>query len=115
MRLSGFFYELSTKRYSIQELMRAIFCGETMNDSRKHTRVDYCRNVTFSVDGIVYNGLSRDFSMGGMFIEVEGPFRLGQQILLSVQSEDHKRQLKFYSRIIRVTDRGIAVRFYTVV
>jgi len=82
-----------------------------METSRKHKRRTYATDVIFTVGGIQYRGISRDISVGGVFIETNGPFIVGQEIVSTLQLCNTKRLSQFHGRIARIAADGIAVEF----
>ncbi len=83
----------------------------TDKDRREYVRMPTTWNVDFSVDGgLVYMGLIEDKSDNGVFIETGGRFSEGRDISMTIESPKFESE-KRTGRIVRVTSRGIGVKF----
>ena len=78
---------------------------------RDDTRKLYSSTVSFSVRDRSYKGISKDISSGGMFIETNESFSVGEIISLTIPFADKKRNIKVPAEIMRITDEGIGVKF----
>jgi hypothetical protein len=78
---------------------------------RTEKRKPFTSNVSFSLQGVSYHGVSEDISPGGMFIKTDDSFIAGQTIVLTLQYADKKRRAKIPAEIVRIREDGIGVKF----
>jgi Tfp pilus assembly protein PilZ len=78
---------------------------------RDEKRKNFTSNVSFTVQGVDYTGVSEDISAGGMFIRTDESFILGQTMVLTILYTNRKKQAKIPAEIVRVKEGGIGVRF----
>ncbi len=78
---------------------------------RDDARKTYSSTINFTLGGRSYQGDSKDISSGGMFIETNESFSIGEIITLSIPFSDKNRNIKVPAEIMRVTDYGIGVKF----
>ena len=78
---------------------------------REEKRKPFTSNVSFTVQGVTYHGVSEDISSGGMFIKTDASFILGQTMVLTLQFTDKKKQAQIPAEIARIRDDGIGVKF----
>ncbi|MBW1896218.1 MAG: PilZ domain-containing protein [Deltaproteobacteria bacterium] len=80
-------------------------------EERKSPRIDFYQPLT--IKG--YEGVTRikDFSLSGLFIEVEDPSRFlpGDDINLVLEFPYGNKPIVAKARVMRVTDEGIGVQF----
>ena len=83
----------------------------TDKNKRDYIRLPSSRSVDFSVEGgRVYLGSIENNCDGGVFIETRGRFSEGQNISMTIESPKFVSE-KRTGRIVRVTERGIGVKF----
>lgn len=78
---------------------------------RDDPRKSYASMVSFSVRDRSYKGTSKDISSGGMFIETNGSFSVGEVVTLTIPFADKKKNIIVPAEIMRTTDEGIGVKF----
>ena len=78
---------------------------------RDDTRKSYSSTVSFTAKDRTYKGASKDLSSGGMFIETNESFSVGEIIILTIPFSNKKRDIKVPAEIMRITDEGIGVKF----
>ena len=82
-----------------------------MKTRRTYRRKPLKRDVIFTVAGIEYRGFGEDIGAGGMFIETNDRFPVGEKVFLTFPLSDEKKQAKLHAEVIRSTNKGIGVRF----
>ncbi len=78
---------------------------------RDDPRKSYSSTISFTARDRTYKGASKDLSSGGMFIETNESFSVGEIITLTIPFSDKKRDIKVPAEIMRITDKGIGVKF----
>ncbi len=91
----------------LEEIPMTIFDISDRDDTRK----SYSSMVSFTAKDRTYKGASKDLSSGGMFIETNESFSVGEIITLTIPFSDKKRNIKVPAEIMRITDEGIGVKF----
>jgi len=77
------------------------------NDARKA----FEKKISFSVQERNYKAICKDISNGGLFIQTDEVFTLGQVVMLNIPFSNGNREIKVPAEIVRVNDRGIGLRF----
>ncbi len=78
---------------------------------RNDVRKGFEKNISFSVQDRSYKAISKDISNGGLFIQTNEVFTLGQTVMLNIPFSDSSREIKVPAEIVRVSNNGIGVRF----
>ena len=78
---------------------------------RKYPRKLYRKEVVFATEHRAYSEFIRDISASGLFIETISPLQVGQEIKLVLSLPNHERPIKIVGEIVRVTEKGIGVKF----
>lgn len=78
---------------------------------RNDVRKGFEKNISFSVQDRSYKAISKDISNGGLFIQTNEVFTLGQTVMLNIPFSDGSRDIKVPAEIVRVSNQGIGVRF----
>jgi len=78
---------------------------------RSDPRKPYAKPVRLSVRDRTYTGLCKDISNGGIFIETDQVFQVGQIVTLIIPFSDDRRNLNVPAEIVRVSQDGIGLRF----
>jgi Tfp pilus assembly protein PilZ len=84
-------------------------------DQRKHPRRFFDKPVFYAVENRHYRGTIRDISKSGIFIHTENRMDAGQRLILAIPSTKRPGGLKVTGEIVRVDDKGVAVRFKRIV
>ncbi len=86
----------------------------TTKERRKHVRRSVSIPVEFTVQSNLYRGLAYNFGDGGIYIDITGPFKVGQDISIispadqvSLRSEENHRP----GSIVWISPHGIGVKF----
>lgn len=80
-------------------------------ESRKYPRKTYAHSISFSSRRRHHQGVIKDISSKGVFIETSEPLSVGQKIKLSVSGNKALPATKLNGQVVRVTPSGVAVRF----
>ncbi len=67
--------------------------------------------IYYATQDRAYRNLSRDMSVGGLFVETWEPFSVGQMITLSIPLTDNQGSVKFEGEVVRTDPQGIGVKF----
>jgi len=78
---------------------------------RSDARKPYAKPVRLSVRDRTYTALCKDISNGGIFIETDQVFQVGQIVTLIIPFSDDRRNLNVPAEIVRVSQDGIGLRF----
>jgi len=68
--------------------------------------------TTFTISGEGYNGVVRNLSKSGLFLETQELFSAGQDILVNWRRSQDAKIIKVRGRIARVALNGIGIQFY---
>jgi hypothetical protein len=79
--------------------------------SRKHPRKPLSKNVSYTANKKFYEGLVKDISRGGMFIQSGDKFNVGQKLTLALPSADRLKSLKLSGEVVRTAKEGFGVKF----
>ena len=80
-------------------------------DIRESLRKPYSGALTFILDNLPRKGNSKDLSSGGMFIETEEIFSVGDVITILFPNPQKKNDVKIPAKIVRTLPNGIGVEF----
>lgn len=78
---------------------------------RDAARKTFGRNISFSVQEREYKATCKDISNGGIFIQTEEVFSVGQAVVLNIPFSDGRREIKVPAEIVRVSSHGIGMKF----
>ena len=80
-------------------------------EQRQHRRWLCCESTCFSADRQLHEGIFKDMSTGGTFIQARGRFQIGQAVIVAgILARDGSEE-KRSGKIVRVERTGIAVEF----
>lgn len=80
-------------------------------DSRRFRRIRCSEETHFITRQHLHEGVIKNFSRGGTYIEVEGFFFAGQEITVAGPFEAGWKECKQKGAIVRCDGKGIAVKF----
>ena len=83
-------------------------------DRRRNTRKPFVARMFYHNDSIVYEGICRDISIGGLQVLVDGfPGKIGDDISLNVHPENTEHSFVAGGKIVRILegDQGFSLRF----
>jgi len=75
-------------------------------------RISLYTEAKFTVGDIAYNGVVMDLSSGGLFIETDETFTVGQEVAIDLKRPKDAKIIKVRGRIARVEHNGIGIQFY---
>ena len=78
---------------------------------RDDIRKGFQKNISFSVLDRSYKAICKDISNGGLFIQTNEVFTVGQAVVLNIPFSDGSREIKVPAEIVRVSNQGIGLRF----
>ena len=78
---------------------------------RDGIRRSYDQTITFSTQDHQYTALCKDISNGGIFVQTEEVFRLGQLVTLEIPFSHGKESIQVPAEIVRVNHDGIGLKF----
>ena len=82
-----------------------------LSELRGHPRKPSFIAVECSSEGICFTDFIQDISNGGVFIQTDGSFFVGQQITLTFSLPITKKDIKIDGEVARLDDEGIGVKF----
>lgn len=85
--------------------------GETSEEKRASQRIPSSAVVTYAVRGRAYEDFLIDISAGGLFIETNTLFSVGQHLSLTFPLPGYQSYIKVTGIVVRTTGRGIGVMF----
>jgi len=88
---------------------------ETLIKSRPQQREERKKmyaETTFTVSGEGYNGVVRDLSKTGLYLETYDLFSAGQDICINWKRRQDSKIIKVKGRVARVESKGIGIQFY---
>jgi hypothetical protein len=83
----------------------------TSRESRRFRRIRCSEETHFVTRQRLHEGVIKNFSRGGTYIEVEGSFFAGQEITVAGPFNAGWRECKQKGAIVRCDGRGIGVKF----
>ena len=81
-----------------------------VEDQRKHVRMRYSKSIIFATQNKILNGITKDISPSGVFIETQHRLEVGQTVTLTIPLKN-ARYAKIKSEIIWAGPEGFGVKF----
>ena len=81
-----------------------------VEDQRKHVRIRYSKRIIFAAQNKMLNGITKDISPSGVFIETRHRLEVGQIVTLTIPLKNH-RYAKIKSEITWAGPEGFGVKF----
>jgi len=78
---------------------------------RDEIRRLYDQTITFSTHDRQYTAVCKDISNGGIFIQTQDVFQLGQLVTLDIPYSSKNASIKVPAEIVRVDTEGIGLKF----
>jgi len=78
----------------------------------REKRISLYTETRFTVGAQAYEGVVTDMSSGGLFMETDEEFDVGQEISISLKRSKDAKVIKVKGRIARIEPKGIGVQFY---
>ena len=82
-----------------------------LRELRGHPRKPSFIAVECSSEGTCFTDFIQDISNGGVFIQTDGSFFVGQQLTLTFSLPKSKKDINISGEVARVDDQGIGVKF----
>jgi hypothetical protein len=82
-----------------------------IKDSREYPRKDCQTDVIYSDNNRLAQGMIINISAGGLYLQPDSPFAVGQDVTLSFEHPFDEKQLKVNGKIVRSDEKGIGVKF----
>ena len=80
-------------------------------EKRRHHRMPCSAPIEYIFQNHTFRNLSRDISVGGVFIETWAPFSIGDELMLSIPLSNEEEQVKAQGRVVRTNRQGMGVEF----
>jgi CheY-like chemotaxis protein len=80
-------------------------------DQRQHPRFSCQAKVDFDINDWSYEGVIKNISMGGLFIETHHPITVGNEIMLELTSLNKNRHCNVKGKVVRRDAKGIGIQF----
>lgn len=94
------------QRALLKELEERLFEGK-----RKHERKPFLMAVDYSTQDHVYKDFIQNVSAGGVFIQTNMPFSVGQEVSLTFPLPNYQKHIKIIGEVVRTTPQGVGVKF----
>ena len=78
---------------------------------RDEIRKPYDQTISFYVQNRHYEASCKDISSGGIFIQTDEVFHVGQIVTLDIPFSNRNQSIKVPAEIVRVDSEGIGLRF----
>jgi len=78
---------------------------------RKHKRKSFIMAVDYSTQDHIYKDFIQDISAGGVFIQTNMPFTVGQVVSLTFPLPNYQKHIKVIGEVVRTSQLGIGVKF----
>lgn len=82
-----------------------------LKEKRKNQRLPSTNRVSYATQGIAYEDFLLDISAGGVFIETQTVFKVGQTLSLTFPMPGHQHFITITGRVVRVDGHGVGVQF----
>ncbi len=82
-------------------------------EKRKHLRKAVLISVECSTESVSFTDVIHDISNGGVFIETDAPFDIGQEITLKFSPPESEHPITVQAEVVRIGANGIGVKFLT--
>lgn len=84
-----------------------------MIEQRRYARVPLDKPASFSIKGETgaREGIARDITVGGMFVETASPARFGANVIIHVELPGHDELMSLPGVVRWVRDGGMGVQF----
>jgi Tfp pilus assembly protein PilZ len=80
-------------------------------DKRKHPRKTALISVECATESVSFTDTILDISNGGVFIETDAPFDIGQEIIMDFSLPESESPVSVRGEIVRVDPNGVGVKF----
>ena len=101
----------AAERLDLLEKLEELPARNLSLGERDGVRRIYDRTITFSTLDRQYTAVCKDISNGGIFIQTQDVFQLGQMVTLNIPFSSKNESLKIPAEIVRVDTQGIGLKF----
>jgi len=92
-----------------RDLLKLLEWG--LRDQRKHGRKTCNRPAALSIRDRRYEGVAKNISAGGAFIETPAVLSVGQEVSLIISLFSFEEPVKITGKVVRTEPLGVAVEF----
>jgi len=85
--------------------------GWENDGSRKHPRKPWVIPVEYAAGSQSFKDVIKDISKGGVFIETQEPFAVGQTITMGFRIPKSRKLIQASGEIVRANAMGIGIKF----
>ncbi len=85
--------------------------GKVFGGRRRHPRKPFFMVVDYATQDRAYKDFIQNISAGGVFIETQIPFSVGQEISLTFPLPNYQKYIKINGDVVWTSPRGIGVTF----
>ena len=78
---------------------------------RKHQRHTGYIFIRYIIDNQKYKGIMKDISGGGVFVETNKSFSIGQEVFMEIPFSNITGSVKIKGLIVRLDENGIGIKF----
>lgn len=82
-----------------------------IKDNREYPRKNCKADVIYSDNSRLAQGMIVNISSGGLYLQPDSPFAVGQDVTLSFEHPFAEKQVKVNGKIVRSDEKGIGVKF----
>lgn len=85
--------------------------GTEKDDRRKDPRHRFSRYIFYATENSFYEGILKDYSRSGLFIESSSPLQVGEEVTVAlpyIEDKDDKRK----GQVVRQNEKGFGVEFF---
>lgn len=82
-----------------------------IKDNREYPRKTCQTDVIYSDNSRLAQGMIVNISAGGLYLQPDSPFAVGQDVTLSFEHPFAEKQVKVNGKIVRSDQKGIGVKF----
>ena len=80
-------------------------------EERRHPRTEHLQAVTIHVGDRTCRGMIQNMSMGGVYIEADQSFAIGQEITISYPSSNNQDEIETLGPVVRTEGSGFAMEY----
>lgn len=99
------------KRIALLNQIEHSFIEKDESVKRIEPRRNYDKPIYFDFENYTYEGIIKDISASGIFIETKELFQVGQMIMMNIPDVSGARHVRVAGEIARVKPEGIGVKF----
>jgi uncharacterized membrane protein YdjX (TVP38/TMEM64 family)/Tfp pilus assembly protein PilZ len=98
-------------RRLLRRWSHTMYASSATSDRRVHARKSCLSSVAYQIGGRIHRDLVRNISAGGLLIETEGEFVVGQEVLLAFMKPSFGTQTKVMAQIAWIGPHRVGLRF----